>query len=168
MTWSALAMGALHEKAGRMEEALTSLRRGCGGCAETAVIHRRIGVLQFRRSTSTPQPAAWRWQEHWEMTATKVCNYQGLLAARQEDYAGTRNFWSALAQRRPEDARLALNLNRLHYLLGKQYVEQARYADAISEWNLTLEMRPEDEALQQDIAAPPCNHRGTGDRRHTG
>jgi tetratricopeptide (TPR) repeat protein len=77
--------------------------------------------------------------------------YRGLADACRSNYAAALNSWEALRKRHPEDQRLGLNVNRLHYLLGKQRFEEGRLADAIAEWTAYLEPRPEDEELQSEL-----------------
>ncbi|MBI4493553.1 MAG: tetratricopeptide repeat protein [Chloroflexi bacterium] len=78
--------------------------------------------------------------------------HSGYARAGMGDYAGALETWAKLQQRYPEDRRLALNVRRLHYLLGHQHAEAGRYEAAIVAWEEYLGSRQEDEKLRGDIA----------------
>jgi len=81
-----------------------------------------------------------------------VLFHWGHACAATGDYAGALELWRRLHERRPDDQRLALNVHRLHYLIGRHHAEAGRYEDAILAWEEYLQSRPEDRKLQEDLA----------------
>ncbi len=76
----------------------------------------------------------------------------GYAQAGCGEYDEALGIWRKLQQRHPEDQRLALNIDRLHYLKGRQHVEGEKYEEALASWQEYLKMRPDDEKLKRDIA----------------
>lgn len=93
------------------------------------------------------------WAPNSETTRPDVDLWlEGKFAAGGEAYAGALSYWQALAERYPQLQRLALNINRLYFLLGRQLIEKGDYAGAIAAWQKFAELRPDDEALKLDLA----------------
>jgi tetratricopeptide (TPR) repeat protein len=76
----------------------------------------------------------------------------GNAAVERGEYEGALLEWQELAKRHPDLERLALNINRLHYLIGRRKLEEGDYAGAIAAWEQYAESRDEDEELQKDVA----------------
>ena len=51
---------------------------------------------------------------------------------------------------------MALNVNKLHYLLGKWHLEAGRLKEAVSEWTAYLDPRPDDAELKREVAKLHC------------
>jgi tetratricopeptide (TPR) repeat protein len=82
----------------------------------------------------------------------ELLSYFSYAAAMNGEYSAALEAALRQQQRHPEDSRLSLNINRLHYLLGKQHLEAGRLDQAIEEWTTYLEPRPSDEECKRDIA----------------
>ena len=82
----------------------------------------------------------------------ELLSYFSYAAAMNGEY--TTALVTALRQQQchPGDNRLSLNINRLHYLLGRQHLEVGRLDQAIEEWTKYLEHRPGDEECKSEIA----------------
>lgn len=76
----------------------------------------------------------------------------GLAQAQGRDYRQALASWEALAQRRPQDQRLALNIERLYYLAGLQDLQEGRYQEAAKAWERYLRSREQDHQLKHDLA----------------
>jgi tetratricopeptide (TPR) repeat protein len=128
-----LALGALHEKSGRVQEAFAQYSAAAKLDSKNPSIHRRLGVLQCRQGDYQTAAKTLRKAAELGDESDELLHYLGLAAANGNDFAGALAAWSNLAARHPDDKRLALNLNKLHYLLGKQHAEAGRLAEAIAE-----------------------------------
>jgi len=60
--------------------------------------------------------------------------------------------WTRVAERKPDNERVAVNLARARYLLGVEQVRAGRLADAAESWRHYLEQYPADEKTRRDVA----------------
>jgi len=151
--WEAnMMLGAMAEKAddpASAEKAYLAALKAQSDRPEPCV---RLGVLYCHQGR--PQEAC----QYLERAAAAgqesdtVLFHWGHARAACGDYLGALEMWHRLYQRHPDDQRLALNLHRLYYLLGRQHVEAERYGEAIQAWEEFFKSRPEDEKLRRDIA----------------
>ena len=82
----------------------------------------------------------------------ELLSYFSYAAAMNGEYGAALEAALRQQQRHPDDSRLSLNINRLHYQLGRQHLEAGRLDQAIEEWTTYLEPRPSDEECKRDIA----------------
>jgi tetratricopeptide (TPR) repeat protein len=57
-----------------------------------------------------------------------------------------------LLERHPDDAEIKMNLARARYMLGAQLAREEKYPEACREWELYLEVCPQDEKTRKDLA----------------
>jgi tetratricopeptide (TPR) repeat protein len=147
-----LALGALYEKGQQMQEALKAYLSAEMIDPLNARIHRRLGVLQCRQQDYASALKSLDQAAALGDVSDELFYYRGLVAACCGELTVTFASWEALLKRHPEDQRLALNMNRLHYQIGEQHIKAERWREGIAEWMAYLNSRPEDEDLKKEIA----------------
>jgi tetratricopeptide (TPR) repeat protein len=146
-----LMLGMLQEKAGAIEQALAEYKAAMYRAPSNAEVCRRIAVLHWKQKEYEQAAAELERGVSLGDNCDEHLYYLGWSAAQQGDFARTLDAWTRLSQRHPDDQRLTLNINRLHYIIGKIHMEAGRYTSAISEWNAYLAPRPDDEELKMEI-----------------
>jgi len=147
-----LARGSLHEKRSQLEEALADYGTAAKLDPKNARVRRRLGVVRCQLEAYKKSLAELKEAIALGDDSDECLYYFGLAGTRCEEFKAALDAWTKLGARHPEDRRLALNLNRLHYCLGKQHLGAGRFREAIGEWTLYLEPRPDDEAMKKEIA----------------
>ncbi len=112
----------------------------------------RLGLMFYRQGRHSEACAYLKRAAGAGRETDPVLFSLGYAQAECADYAGALETWRKLRQRHPKDQRLALNIDRLHYLKGRQHVDGEKYEEAAAAWRECLKMRPDDEKLRRDIA----------------
>jgi tetratricopeptide (TPR) repeat protein len=146
-----LALGAVHEKRDAFREALSDFAAAAKLAPKDPQIRCRLGVLRCRVEQFDKALGQLREAAELGDDSDELLYFLGFAASRTKDFAAAIGAWEKLQARHPEDSRVALNLNRLHYALGKQHIGEGRFQEAIAEWTLYLQPRPDDEQMQQEI-----------------
>jgi tetratricopeptide (TPR) repeat protein len=147
-----LALGAVHEKREAFREALSDFAAAAKLAPKDPQIRLRLGVLRCRVEQYDKALVQLREAAELADDSDELLYFLGFAASRSKDFAAAIGAWEKLQARHPEDSRVALNLNRLHYALGKQHIGEGRFQEAIAEWTLYLQPRPDDEQMKQEIA----------------
>jgi tetratricopeptide (TPR) repeat protein len=139
-----LGLGVVHEAGGELERALVAYRLA-GDDAAAGAVCCKLGDFA---AACTHLLAAFEAGD----TSDSLLNDLGYALAQSGEFARAKTAWRALAERNPDDSRLALNLARLEHLLGRQHALAGRYAEAAVAWTAYLETYGADDQVRGDLA----------------
>lgn len=141
---SLLALGAIYEQQGDMGGALRSYR-SAGALGS-------LGVLLCKQKEYAEAKQQLLQAKQTGDQRDAVLNALGFSQAMLKEYKDALRTWSELYERHPEDERLALNITRLHYVLGSEHARAGRYSEAADEWERCLTLYSEDDQLRGALA----------------
>lgn len=148
---SHLGKGLTHERQGKISEAMEEyefvIQR-----KKHPVALKRLGILHCKQSDYSAAFEHLQQASQLGDESDGLLFYLGLAAANIEKFDIELSMWKKLFERNPEDKRLELNICRAHYLLGRQYINEERYMDAISKWKAYLKGYDGDEATKKNLA----------------
>ncbi|MBI4799594.1 MAG: tetratricopeptide repeat protein [Desulfarculus sp.] len=150
--YSQMLLGAAAEMAGDDQAAQDHYRLAAQRRPQRGEAMLRLGLLLAKGGQ---REEALPWLERAAKLPARqeeALYHLGLVSAEAQDYHGALASWEALAQRRPQDQRLALNIERLRYLAGLQDLQAGRYQQAAKAWERYLQSRQDDQQLRRDLA----------------
>ncbi len=151
--WDAnMLAGALAETAKDFARAEQAYRAALHAQPDRIEAQTRLGLLYSHSDRASDAGQALERAAREGDQSDALLFHLGLTRANTGNYAGALEAWTRLYERHTEDERLALNIRRISYLLGRQHFEAGRYQEAGAAWQSLLETRAEDERLRQ-IAA---------------
>jgi tetratricopeptide (TPR) repeat protein len=147
-----LLLGILAEKRGDMASAEQAYLGAIKDRSDRPEAYGRLGISYCHQERYSEAAQYLRKALSLGQDADPVLFHLGLSLGCSGEYSEALEVWGKLQERHPEDRRLALNINRLHYLLGQQHVAAERYQEAIEAWRTYLDPRPDDEPLKAGLA----------------
>ena len=148
---SHLGKGLIHERCGEISEAIEEYEFVTQG-EKHPVARKRLGVLHCKKSDYSAAFEHLQKANQLGDESDGLLFYLGLAAANIKKLEIGLCTWEKLFERNLEDKSLELNICRVHYLLGQQYINEERYTDTISEWEAYLKGYEEDEATRKNLA----------------
>jgi tetratricopeptide (TPR) repeat protein len=147
-----LLVGAIAERNGDLSRAETTYLAARKDGSQSAYLTSRLGFVYCRQKRY--EKAIPHLEEALRLgcDSDAVLYYLGLANARCAKYGIALENWEALAQKHPEDQRLTLNIHRLHYLLGCDYVKEQKYEEAAAAWKVYVTPRLEDGNLRKEFS----------------
>lgn len=144
--------GEVCQLAARLDDAGAAFEAACELAPRAALPARRLGVLRCHTKDWPAALTALKRAAELGDDSDELLFFTGLAAAEAADLDRAVEAWGKLLERHPDDQRLALNLNRAQYQLGRQLADEGRYQAAIDAWTACLQGRPQDEELASDLA----------------
>jgi len=143
--------GIALERSGELNEALSQYQAAVDSHSH-AKTWLRIGVVQCRLGRFADAIRAFESCEREEDRSDTLLFYRGLAFAVLGNCEHAIRDWADLRQRHPDSERLGLNLARVHYVLGSQFLAKGKPELAIENWDIYLKCYPMDENVCGDIA----------------
>jgi tetratricopeptide (TPR) repeat protein len=144
-------LGIALERSGELNEALSQYQAAVESRGH-AKEWLRIGVVQCRLGRFAEAIQAFDSCEREEDRSDALLFYRGLAFAVQSKCDDAIRDWAELEQRHPDSERLGLNLARVRYVQGSQFLAKGKPELAIENWELYLKCYPMDENVCADIA----------------
>ena len=148
---SRLGKGLVHDGRGEISEAIEEYEL-VNQREKHSVALKRRGILHCKQSNYSAAFEHLQQANQLGDESDGLLFYLGLAAVNTKKLEIGLRTWEKLFERNPEDKRLELNICRAHYLLGRQYISEERYMDAISEWEAYLKGYGGDEATRKNLA----------------
>ncbi len=148
---SHLGKGLVHEGREEIPEAIEEYKRVIQ-VEKHPIALKRLGILHCKQLNYSAAFEHLQQANQLGDESDGLLFYLGLAAVNIKKFEMGLRMWEKLFERNPEDKRLELNICRIHYLLGRQYVTEERYVDAISEWEAYLKGYEGDQATKKNLA----------------
>ena len=147
-----LGAGLVREAMGDPEGSVPRYERVLDLDRENPVAHERLAILFCRRGDYRPSLDHFLRLEHLATERDEALYHLGFTLLHDGNVALAVKMWTRLAARHPEDPGLADLLGRGKYLLGRQLVQEGRYAEAAEMWRDYSHVFPNDLETQKDLA----------------
>ena len=148
-----LARGMVLEQKGDYAAAQALYENVTAEAPENSEAQRRLGVMLWRLCARAEAAASFSRAYTLGDRSSELLYFLGLAASENSDYDNAIQYWSELAASHPEDKKLELNVNRLHYMRARQRLPKHDYAGAIQDWNVYLKLRPDDAAIRTELGS---------------